>query len=135
MRSGQDAGEGTSELINHPGRGLLQLSVSTTEDTRGGDGEVGYPMINLSSLNSYVTTTKFKMATISLVLEVITRKGTIRSQSTSKTPTFKYSTVPVHQYSQPHPWIVSGAKVYQFNALLFVLSTATKFFISVRSGI
>ena len=55
------------ELVDHPVPEVQQPVVSSAKGFEGGVGGRWHPVIDLSSLNRYVTLTKFKMELVSCV--------------------------------------------------------------------
>ena len=81
-------------------------------------------MINLLSLNGYVSPTKFMMETVSLILRTF-RKGDVMFSIDLKDTNFQ---IPVHQDSPPYLCLPLSGKVFKIKALCFNLSTAPKVF-------
>ena len=84
-------------------------------------------MINLSSLNGYVTLNKLKMETVSSVLGSI-KKGDFLFLIDHEGTCFQ---ILIHLDCQPFLWITLERKVYQVKALCFDLSTVPKAFVRV----
>ena len=85
------------------------------------------PVIHLSSLNSFVTLTKFQMETVAFVL------GYIRKRDWMFLIDLKdvYFQIPFHPESRLYLWFCLKGCVYQFRALCFSLSTAPQMFTRV----
>ena len=85
------------------------------------------PVIDLSSLNNFVTITKFKMETVSSVLGSVHRGDWMFSIDLQDA----YFQFPVHWESRPYLHFCLEGRVYQFKALCFGLSMAPQDFIRV----
>ena len=81
----------------------------------------------MSTLNGYVTLTKFQMKIVASVLGSV-KKGDMMSSVDLKDTYFQ---IPIHLESQPFLQFVMEGQVYQFRALSFGLSSAPQVFIRV----
>ena len=80
------------------------------------------PVVDLSTLNRFVTATKFRMETVVSVL------GSIRQGDWmfSIVPEDVHFQIPVHPESRPNLCFCLGRRVFQFRALYFSLSMARR---------
>ena len=81
-------------------------------------------MIDLLSLNGFVTFAKFSVEMISSVFGLI-RKGDVMFSIDLKNSYFQ---IPVHLKSRPYLQFVVQRKVYQFRIICFGISTAPQVF-------
>ena len=114
--------KGAVELVEQPEPGFYS-QLFLVEKVTGG----WRPVINLLSLNNFVTTTKFKMENVASVLESVRRGDWMFSINLQDT----YFQIPVHQESFPYLRFCLEGRVYQFKALCFGLSTAPQVFTRV----
>ena len=88
-------------------------------------------VIDLSTLNSFVDVSHFRMETIQSVLLSV-RQGDLMASIDLKEA---YLQVPVHPDSRHHLQFVAQGNVYQFSALCFGLSTAPQVFTWVMAPV
>ena len=110
--------KGALEIVNDPGPGLYSR-LFLVEKTTGG----WRPVIDLSTLNTFVRQTPFKMETIASVLNAVRKDDLLPSLDLKDA----YFQVPVHPSSRKFLRFVSEGTVYQFKVLCFGLSTAPRF--------
>ena len=94
---------------------------------KGDQGEEWRPVIDLSSLNTYLLLTPFKMETSRSVLQSIRRDDFMISLDLKEA----YFQVPVHPHSSRYLRFVWEGVNYQFRALCFGLATAPQVFTRV----
>ena len=88
------------------------------------------PIIDLSTLNNYVTKTKFRMETVQSVLSSI-RQGDWMISLDLKDAYFQ---VPIHPDSRKFLRFVTSSGTFQFKVLCFGLTTAPRAFFGGYSG-
>ena len=114
--------KGALALVDHPGPGLYSRLFLVQKATEG-----WRPVINLLSLNGYVTLAKFQMETVASVLGLI-QKGEVMFLTDPKDGYFQ---IPIHLDSLQYFRIVITGKVNQFRALCFSLSSTPQVFTRV----
>ena len=85
------------------------------------------PVIDLSPLNQFVQQTKFKMETVTSIMDSIRENDFMASLDLKDA----YFQIPIHQDSRKYLRFVSEGVVYQFKALCFGLSMASQVFTRV----
>ena len=111
----------TLELVNQPGLGFYSRLFLVQKVTGWG------LVIDLSSLNGFVTLTKFTVETVLLVLGSI-KKGDVMLSIDLKDAYFQNL---IHPDPRPYLQFAVQGKVYQFWALCFGISMAPQVFIRV----
>ena len=109
--------KGVLEIVPDPGPGFysrLFLVEKATGSWR--------PVIDLSTLNTFIRQTPFKMETVASVLNAVQENDLLASLDLKDA----YCQVPVHPSSRKFLRFVSQGTVYQFKVLCFGLSTAPK---------
>ena len=92
----------------------------------------GYrPVLDLSSLNKYVHTTKFRMETVRTVLAAIHKDDWMTSVDLKDA----YFQIPIHRESRRYLRFIWKGQLYQFRVLCFGLSTAPQVFTRMMAPI
>ena len=88
-------------------------------------------MIDLSTLNTFIRQTPFKMETVASILNAVQENDLLGSLDLKDV----YFQVPVHPSSRKFLRFVSQGTVYQFKVLCFGLSTAPQVFMRVFAAV
>ena len=107
--------KGALEIVPDPGPGFYSRLFLVEKATGG-----WRPVIDLSTLNTFIRQTPFKMETVASVLNAVQENDLLASLDLKDA----YFQVPVHPSSRKFLRFVSQGTVYQFKVLCFGLSTA-----------
>ena len=119
--------EGALGLVDQPGPASTAVCFLCRRRRRG----EWHPVIDLSSLNSYVTLTKFTMEMVSSVLALIRNVDVMFSINLKDT----YFQIPIHPNSRLYLRIALQGKINQLRSLCFGLSTVSQAFTSFGIGV
>ena len=118
--------KGALEIVPDPGPGFYSRLFLVEKATGG-----WRPVIDLSTLNTFIRQTPFKMETVASVLNAVQENDLLASLDLKDA----YFQVPVHPSSRKFLRFVSQGPVYQFRVLCFGLSTAPQVFTSVFAAV
>ena len=118
--------KGALEIVPDPGPGFYSRLFLVEKATGG-----WRPVIDLSTLNTFIRQTPFKMETVASVLNAVQENDLLTSLDLKDT----YIQVPVHPCSRKFLRFVSQGTVYQFKVLCFGLSTAPQVFTRVFAAV
>ena len=118
--------KGALEIIPDPGPGFYSRLFLVEKATGG-----WRPVIDLSTLNTFIRQTPFKMETVASVLNAVQENDLLASLDLKDA----YFQVPVHPSSRKFLRFVSQGTVYQFRVLCFGLSTAPQVFTRVFAAV
>ena len=118
--------KGALEIVPDPGPGFYSRLFLVEKATGG-----WRPVIDLSTLNTFIRQTPFKMETIASVLNAVQENDLLASLDLKDA----YFQVPVHPSSRKFLRFVSQGTVYQFRVLCFGLSTAPQVFTRVFAAV
>ena len=114
------------EIVPDPGPGFYSRLFLVEKATGG-----WRPVIDLSTLNTFIRQTPFKMETVASVLNAVQENDLLASLDLKDA----YFQVPVHPSSRKFLRFVSQGTVYQFKVLCFGLSTAPQVFTRVFAAV
>ena len=118
--------KGALEIVPDPGPGFYSRLFLVEKATGG-----WRPVIDLSTLNTFIRQTPFKMETVASVLTAVQENDLLASLDLKDA----YFQVPVHPSSRKFLRFVSQGTVYQFRVLCFGLSTAPQVFTRVFAAV
>ena len=118
--------KGALEIVPDPGH-VFYSRLFLVEKATGG----WRPVIDLSTLNTFIRQTPFKMETVASVLNAVQENDLLTSLDLKDA----YFQVPVHPSSRKFLRFVSQGTVYQFKVLCFGLSTAPQVFTRVFAAV
>ena len=118
--------KGALEIVPDPGPGFYSRLLLVEKATGG-----WRPVIDLSTLNTFIRQTPFKMETVASVLNAVQENDLLASLDLKDA----YFQVPVHPSSRKFLCFVSQGTVYQFRVLCFGLSTAPQVFTRVFAAV
>ena len=118
--------KGALEIVPDPGPGFYSRLFLVEKATGG-----WRPVIDLSTLNTFIRQTPFKMETVASVLNAVQENDLLASLDLKDA----YFQVPVHPSSRKFLRFVSQGTVYQFKVLCFGLSTAPQVFTRVFAAV
>ena len=118
--------KGALEIVPDPGPGFYSR-LFLVEKAMGG----WRPVIDLSTLNTFIRQTPFKMETVASVLNAVQENDLLASLDLKDA----YFQVPVHPSSRKFLRFVSQGTVYQFKVLCFGRSTAPQVFTRVFAAV
>ena len=118
--------KGALEIVPDPGPGFYSRLFLVEKATGG-----WRPVIDLSTLNTFIRQTPFKMETVASVLNAVQENDLLASLDLKDA----YFQVPVHPSSRKFLRFVSQGTVYQFRVLCFGLSTAPQVFTRVFAAV
>ena len=118
--------KGALEIVPDPGPGFYSCLFLVEKATGG-----WRPVIDLSTLNTFIRQTPFKMETVAAVLNAVQENDLLASLDLKDA----YFQVPVHPSSRKFLRFVSQGTVYQFKVLCFGLSTAPQVFTRVFAAV
>ena len=118
--------KGALEIVPDPGPGFYSRLFLVEKATGG-----WRPVIDLSTLNTFIRQTPFKMETVASVLNIVQENDLLASLDLKDA----YFQVPVHPSSRKFLRFVSQGTVYQFKVLCFGLSTAPQVFTRVFAAV
>ena len=118
--------KGVLEIVPDPGPGFYSR-LFLVEKATG----CWRPVIDLSTLNTFIRQTPFKMETVASVLNAVQENDLLASLDLKDA----YFQVPVHSSSRKFLRFVSQGTVYQFKVLCFGLSTAPQVFTRVFAAV
>ena len=118
--------KGALEIVPDPGPGFYSRLFLVEKATGG-----WRPVIDLSTLNTFIRQTPFKMETVASVLNAVQENDLLASLDLKDA----YFQVPVHPSSRKFLRFVSQDTVYQFKVLCFGLSTAPQVFTRVFAAV
>ena len=118
--------KGALEIVPDPGPGFYSRLFLVEKATGG-----WRPVIDLSTLNTFIRQTPFKMETVASVLNAVQENDLLASLDLKDA----YFQVPVHPSSRKFLHFVSQGTVYQFKVICFGLSTAPQVFTRVFAGV
>ena len=118
--------KGALEIVPDPGPGFYSRLFLVEKATGG-----WRPVIDLSTLNTFIRQTPFKMETVASVFNAVQENDLLPSLDLKDA----YFQVPVHPSSRKFLRFVSQGTVYQFKVLCFGLSTAPQVFTRVFAAV
>ena len=118
--------KGALEIASDPGPGFYSRLFLVEKATGG-----WRPVIDLSTLNTFIRQTPFKMETVASVLNAVQENDLLASMDLKDA----YFQVSVHPSSRKFLRFVSQGTVYQFKVLCFGLSTAPQVFTRVFAAV
>ena len=118
--------KGALEIVPDPGPSLYSRLFLVEKATGG-----WRPVIDLSTLNTFIRQTPFKMETVASVLNAVQENDLLASLDLKDA----YFQVPVHPSSRKFLRFVSQGTVYQFKVLCLGLSTAPQVFTRVFAAV